>query len=83
MIAHELEVLKLAAVSLDGTKVKANASKHKPMSYEHANKREAQIKAEVAELLQKAAQARMSASKNRLNSNTQRHLYNLMKSRGA
>lgn len=54
MIAHEMEVLKLGAVSLDGTKVKANASKHKALSYEHANKLEAQIKAEVAELLKKA-----------------------------
>ena len=54
MIAHEMDVLKLGAVSLDGTKVKANASKHKALSYEHANKLEAQIKAEVAELLKKA-----------------------------
>ena len=54
MIAHEMEVLKLGAVSLDGTKVKANASKHKALSYEHANKLETQIKAEVAELLKKA-----------------------------
>ena len=54
MIAHEMEVLKLGTVSLDGTKVKANASKHKALSYEHANKLEAQIKEEVAELLKKA-----------------------------
>ncbi|NVN90566.1 MAG: IS1182 family transposase [Desulfuromonadales bacterium] len=54
MIAHEMDVLKLGTVSLDGTKVKANASKHKALSYEHANKLEAQLKAEVAELLKKA-----------------------------
>ena len=41
LIAHEMEVLKLGTVSLDGTKVKANASKHKALSYEHANKLEA------------------------------------------
>jgi len=54
MIAHEMEVLKLGAVSLDGTKVKANASIHKALSDEHANKLETQIKADVAELLKKA-----------------------------
>ena len=52
MIAHEMKVLKLGKVSMDGTKVKANASKHKALSYEHANKMEKQIKAEVAELMQ-------------------------------
>jgi len=54
MIAHEMDVLKLGAVSLDGTKVKANASKHRALSYEHANKLEAQLNAEVADLLKKA-----------------------------
>ena len=32
-IAHEMKVLKLGKVSVDGTKVKANASKHKALSY--------------------------------------------------
>src|SRR5512138_2618873 len=54
MIAKQMEVLKLGSISLDGSKIKANASKHKALSYEHANKLEAQIKAEVAELLKKA-----------------------------
>lgn len=57
MVANELEVLKLGSVSLDGTKVKANASKHKALSYEHACTLEKQIKAEVAELLKKAEAA--------------------------
>lgn len=57
MVANELEVLKLGSVSLDGTKVKANASKHKALSYEHACKLEKQLKAEVAELLKKAEAA--------------------------
>lgn len=56
-IGHQLGVLKLGAVSLDGSKVKANASKHKALSYGHANKLEAQIEAEVAELLRKAEAA--------------------------
>jgi len=57
MIAHQMKVLKLGSVSLDGSKVKANASKHKALSYEHACKLERQIKAEVAELLKKAEAA--------------------------
>lgn len=57
MIAHQVNVLKLGSVSLDGSKVKANASKHKALSYEHACKLETQIKAEVAELLKKAEAA--------------------------
>jgi len=56
-IAAQMEILKVGSVSLDGSKVKANASKHKALSYEHASKLEAQIKAEVAELLKKAEAA--------------------------
>jgi transposase len=40
-------LVKLGHVALDGTKIKANASKHKAMSYEHMKKREAQLRAEV------------------------------------
>ena len=54
LIAHEMGVLKLGSVSLDGSKVKANASKHKALSYDHACKLENQLKAEIAELLRKA-----------------------------
>ena len=50
-------VLKLGSVSLDGTKVKANASKHKALSYEYASKLEEQLKTEVVELLKKAEAA--------------------------
>jgi len=56
-IAAQMEILKVGSVSLDGSKVKANASKHKALSYEHASKLEAQIKAEVTELLKKAEAA--------------------------
>lgn len=56
-IAHAMNVLKLGAVSLDGTKVKANASKHKALSYEHACKLEKQLKEEVAELMRQAEKA--------------------------
>jgi hypothetical protein len=43
--------LRLGTVSLDGSKVKANASKHKALSYGHAGKLEAQLEQEVKELL--------------------------------
>jgi transposase len=56
-IASQMKVLKLGTVSLDGTKVKANASKHKAFSYDHACKLEQRLKAEVAELLKKAEAA--------------------------
>jgi len=57
MIAKQMELLKLGNVSLDGTKIKANASKHRALSYGHACKIEAQLKAEVSELLKKAETA--------------------------
>ena len=56
-IARQMKVLKLGRVSIDGTKVQANASKHKALSYGHACKLEERLEAEVAELLQKAESA--------------------------
>jgi hypothetical protein len=50
-------VLKLGTVALDGSKIHANASRHSALSYEHASKIEAQLKAEVADLLGKAEAA--------------------------
>src|SRR5665254_19424 len=44
-------LVKLGHVALDGTKIKANASKHKAMSYERMKKREEELKAEVARML--------------------------------
>jgi len=57
LIAHQMGCLKLGKVSLDGTKVKANASKHRALSWKHANQIEEQLKAEVAELLRQAEEA--------------------------
>jgi hypothetical protein len=57
LLAREMGMLKLGTVALDGTKVHANASKHSALSYEHAGKIEAQLKAEVAELMAKAEAA--------------------------
>lgn len=57
LLANATGVLKLGTVSLDGTKVKANASKHKAMSWKYANKLEAQLRDEVQELLRRAEDA--------------------------
>jgi len=47
-------LVKLGHVALDGTKIRANASKHKAMSYKRMKEEEALLKAEVVELLKKA-----------------------------
>lgn len=57
LIAHQMGCLKLGKVSLDGTKIKANASKSRALSWNYANQLEAQLKAEVAELLRQAEEA--------------------------
>jgi hypothetical protein len=54
LLAREMNLMKLGRIALDGTKMKANASEHKALSYAHAKKIEAQLKAEVKAL---AAQA--------------------------
>ena len=56
-VAREMGVLKLGTVALDGTKMHANASRHNALSYEHAGRIEAQLQAEVAELMAKAEAA--------------------------
>src|SRR5258707_2733980 len=55
-LAEKAGLVKLGHVALDGTKIKANASKHKAMSYDRMKKREAELEAEVARWL-KAAEA--------------------------
>lgn len=54
-ICKESGLVKLGHVALDGTKVKANASKHKAMSYARMKKREPELAAEVDRLLAEAA----------------------------
>ena len=53
-LCQKAGLVKLGHVALDGTKVKANASKHKAMSYGRMKEREAQLAAEAAELLERA-----------------------------
>ena len=57
VVAKTMGVFKLGTVSLDGTKIKANASKHKAMSWQYANKLEEQLHNEVQELLKQAEKA--------------------------
>ena len=47
-------MVKLGHVALDGTKVRANASKHKAMSYQRMREQEAPLQGEVDELLRRA-----------------------------
>jgi len=47
-LCEQAGLVKLGHVALDGTKIKANASKHKAMSYERMEKRAAELEAEVA-----------------------------------
>jgi transposase len=56
-LAREMGVLKLGTIALDGTKLHASASRHSALSYEYAGKIEAQLQAEVAELMAKAEAA--------------------------
>jgi hypothetical protein len=52
-----MNVFKLGKVSLDGTRIKANASKRRALSWKHACKLEKQLKAEVEDLLRQAEEA--------------------------
>jgi transposase len=60
VLAREMGLLKLGTVALDGTKIHANASRHSALSYGHAGKIEAQLKAEVADLMARAEAADQS-----------------------
>ena len=56
-VARENQISRFGAVSLDGTKIHASASRHSALSHEHAGIIEAHLKAEVQELLALAEQA--------------------------
>ncbi len=56
-LCEKAGLVKLGHVALDGTKIKANASKHKAMSYERMEKRAAELEAEVAKWLSSAEAA--------------------------
>ena len=54
--AQEVGLVKLGTVAVDGTKVKASASKHKAMSYGRMKQEQERLEAEIQELTQRAAQ---------------------------
>jgi transposase len=56
-LAREMGAPHLGRVALDGSKVKANASKHKAMSYKRMGETQRQLRAEVAQLLAQAEAA--------------------------
>ena len=55
-----MNILKIGKISIGGTKIKANASKHQALSWGHACKLEKQLKEEVDSLLRQAEQADQS-----------------------
>ena len=59
-MAREMKLLKLGTISLDGTKVKANASRHSALSHGHIEQLEVQLKEEVQSLFALAEQADQS-----------------------
>jgi transposase len=61
-VARENQLSRFGAVSLDGTKIHANASRHKALSHGHAEKIEAQLQAEVQQMLALAEAADQSAA---------------------
>jgi transposase len=56
-LARECGLVKLGTIAVDGTKIKANASRHKAMSYERMQKAEAELKGQIGALLARAAAA--------------------------
>jgi transposase len=56
-LAKECGLVKLGTVAVDGTKIKANASRHKAMSHERMKKSELELKAQIDALLAKAKAA--------------------------
>lgn len=56
-LAQQLRLLQVGTVSIDGTKIQANASKHAAVSYERAGEMIAQLELEVQQLVKLAEQA--------------------------
>lgn len=53
-LAREMGLVKLGTIAVDGTKVKANASRHKAMSYARMQAAEVELKAQITALVKKA-----------------------------
>lgn len=61
-LAHHLRLTKVGTVSVDGTKLQANASKHAAVSYQRAGEMIQQLELEVKELIERAQQAEAQES---------------------
>ncbi|MFH0934693.1 MAG: IS1182 family transposase [Pseudomonadota bacterium] len=55
-LAREMKLMRMGTLAIDGTKVRANASKHKAMSYGRMKGQEEKLKVEITELLRRAQQ---------------------------
>jgi hypothetical protein len=66
-LAQHLRLSKVGTVSIDGTKLQANASKHAAVSYARAGEMIAQLELEVQELIGRAQQAENQETKEALN----------------
>ena len=62
-IAQNAGMVKLGHISLDGSKIRANASKHKAMSYDRMKQQEQQLRQEIAELTRQAERTDRSEDK--------------------
>jgi hypothetical protein len=56
-LCEQAGLVKLGHIAIDGTKIKANASKHKAMSYDRMEETEQRLKREIDALLRQAAEA--------------------------
>jgi len=65
-LAQHLRLTKVGTISIDGTKIQANASKHAAVSYARAGEMIAQLELEVQELMERAEQAEAQETKDGL-----------------
>lgn len=65
-LARQLRLTQVGTVSVDGTKIQANASKHAAVSYQRAGEMIEQLELEVKELMERAEQAEAKESKETL-----------------
>src|ERR1039457_982148 len=73
-LAQQLRLTRMGTVSVDGTKVQANASKHAAVSYQRAGELLAQLQLEVQELVTRAEQADTREAKETLDRSEERRV---------
>ena len=56
-LAREIKILRVGTISVDGTKIQANASKHKSITYDRAGELDKQLKLDNAGLMERAEAA--------------------------